>query len=424
MEKVQKSQAFLRKRKMFLIIPLLIVPFMTMAFWALGGGKSSDVEKKIDKVQGLNLNLPNAHLKEHKLENKLSFYDRADKDSLKIAEWMRSDPYYKRMTPESLVSNDLQNLTQEAASKYKQKLNPSVYQKSKKDPADEIMDRVNKIQIELNKPERQSADTDIVKKEKEEVNENHFPKEVDQLEKMMRAMNSPDSQDNELGKLEGVLDKILDVQHPERIREKLNETVKARSAAIIPVIKERKTRSVSLLDTVKENSTESGFFGIDKEVESKEENSIRAVVHQSQTLTNGSIIKLRLLDDISVGGNAIPAGTFLFGMAALNGERLEVEINSIRTNNSLYPVKLRVYDIDGLPGIYIPGAISRDVVKQSSDNTLQSMELTTYDPSLKAQAAAAGVNTAKDLISKKVKLIRVTVKAGYNILLKDRNSGQ
>jgi hypothetical protein len=42
MSSVQRSQAFLRKRKMMLVLPLLIIPFLTMAFWALGGGQAKN----------------------------------------------------------------------------------------------------------------------------------------------------------------------------------------------------------------------------------------------------------------------------------------------------------------------------------------------------------------------------------------------
>jgi conjugative transposon TraM protein len=141
-------------------------------------------------------------------------------------------------------------------------------------------------------------------------------------------------------------------------------------------------------------------------------------------LVNGAVVKLRLLNDLYINGSLIPKGNFVFGIASLNGERLEVEINSIRYNQSLYPVKLEVYDIDGLPGIYIPGAITRDVAKQSVDNTLQLMELSTMDPSLKAQATAAGIGAAKTLLSKKVKQVKVMVKAGYKVLLRDKNIQQ
>lgn len=77
-----------------------------------------------------------------------------------------------------------------------------------------------------------------------------------------------------------------------------------------------------------------------------------------------------------------------------------------------------------IPGIYIPGAISRDVAKQSADNSLQIMELTSMDPSFKAQAAATGINAAKSLLSKKVKQVKVIVKAGYRLMLKDKSVQQ
>jgi conjugative transposon TraM protein len=177
------------------------------------------------------------------------------------------------------------------------------------------------------------------------------------------------------------------------------------------------------LDTSKKNpDKESVFFGLtDESSFSDNDNAIEAVVHENQILVNGAVVKLRLLNDLYINGSLIPKGNFVFGIASLNGERLEVEINSIRYNQSLYPVKLSVYDIDGLHGIYIPGAITRDVAKQSVDNSLQLMELSTMDPSFKAQAATAGIGAAKSLLSKKVKQVKVMVKAGYKVLLKDKN---
>lgn len=52
------------------------------------------------------------------------------------------------------------------------------------------------------------------------------------------------------------------------------------------------------------------------------------------------------------------------------------------------------------------------------------MELTTLEPSLKAQAAAAGINTVKSLLTRKVKQVKVMVKAGYKVLLRDKNIQQ
>jgi hypothetical protein len=97
---------------------------------------------------------------------------------------------------------------------------------------------------------------------------------------------------------------------------------------------------------------------------------------------------------------------------------LIIQVTSIRSESSIFPVKLSVYDLDGIEGVHIPGAITRDVARQSADRSISSIEMTSIDPSFKAQAATAGVNAAKSLLSKKTKLVRVTVKAGYNVLLK------
>ncbi len=102
-------------------------------------------------------------------------------------------------------------------------------------------------------------------------------------------------------------------------------------------------------------------------------------------------MKLRLVNDVYIDGVLIPKGTFVFGTASLNGERLVINIKSIRYKNSLYPVDLSVLDIDGMDGIYIPGAITRDVARQSADHAVQNIGLTNLNPSIGVQAASAGI---------------------------------
>ena len=195
---------------------------------------------------------------------------------------------------------------------------------------------------------------------------------------------------------------------------------------VFAVSKQVANGNISLLDTSKrKNIPGTGFYGIDDNAtEEDNNNAIEAIVHANQELVNGAVIKLRLATDIYINGTLIPKDNFVFGKASLNDERLEIEINSIRNNRSLFPVKLEVYDMDGLPGIYIPGAITRDVAKQSADNGLQLMELTSMDPSMKAQVAAAGISTVKNMLSRKVKQVKVMVKAGYQVLLKNGNIQQ
>ncbi len=424
MKKVQQSQAYLRERKMMLLLPLLVIPFLTMAFWALGGGQAKQ-NTTAAKQPGLNLNLPDAGFKDDNMADKLSFYDKADKDSLKKEEWMRTDPYYQQKQDTGFAAADeLQLITQNTATKYNQRLNTSPYEVSGSNPEDKLMQKISLLQKEMNK---QPGEDNTLQKETFQTNQDdEFSTEVSRLENMMQGMNSGNSEDPEMKQLGSTLDKILDIQHPQRVKNRLREKSLQQKEVVFAISKTSSPNNISLLDTSKKRVLKNdGFFGIEEKTgDDISDNAIEAVVYSNQVLVSGAVIQLRLSTDIYINGVLIPKGNPVNGIAALNNECLEVEINSIRYGNSLFPVKLELYDMDGLPGIYIPGSISRDVAKQSADNGLQLMELTSVDPSLKAQAAAAGINTVKSLLSRKVKQVKVMVKEGYKVLLRDKNIQQ
>lgn len=423
MKKVEQSQAFLRKRKMMLVLPVIVLPFITMAFWALGGGSGNEAKANI-QTAGLNLNLPDAKLKDND-GNKLSFYEQAEKDSLKIMEQMRNDPFYLS-SPDTITSpvNEVEQMTMASANKYNQKLITSPYSNASANPEQKLLEKIALLQNQLNKPEVSA--TDETDTQSFSINDAEFTSQVSKLEEMMNGMSTGNAEDPEIKQLGNTLDKILDIQHPQRVKDRLREKSLQQKETVFPVSKFSSATSISLFDTGKGKANNSvAFYGINDEkgIET-DDNAIEAVVPENTILVNGAVLKLRLASDIYINGVLIPRNNIVSGLVALDNERLLVEINSIRFNNSLFPVKLEVFDLDGLAGIYIPGAISRDVAKQSADNSLQLMELTTLDPSLKAQAAAAGVNTVKSLLSRKVKQVKVMVKAGYKVLLRDKNIQQ
>lgn len=279
---------------------------------------------------------------------------------------------------------------------------------------------------------------------KEERNANisdpQFSSDVKQLENMMEMMNSGEQADPEMQQISGMLEKILDIQHPDRVREKIKEQSEQKKDQVFPVETLYGEENISLINPARgvnqivTDSTallgkifsvkvqQNSFFDLDDEAEGDgvSGNAIEAVIHDTQELVAGSTVKMRLMTDVYINGKLISKDQFIYGTTAINGERLTIEINSIRDNNSLFPVSLSAYDMDGIEGIYIPGAITRDAAKQSSDQAMQSMQLLSMDQSIGAQAASAGLQAAKGLFSKKVKLIKVTVKAGYRILLKDQ----
>lgn len=425
MEQQPLNEQQQKQRKFFLFLPFICIPFLTLMFWLMGGGKSETAMAKVDG--GLNLNLPDANNKETEF-NKLDFYNQAEKDSLKLKELMKADPNYTReVDSDFMASQDLYGLTPTG-------LNTSVYSSNSGGTANQesrIYNRLNQLQTELNRnyvtPQETYYSTPYRNYAAPSVN----TEEVERLEKMMESMSGTAEEDKEVTQLSSMMDKILDIQHPDRVQKRLKEQSEQHHGQVYSFKSAPKSASITVLDNrpVKqyaEDYNKSGdnplnsFYGLDNTPTSNQDlNAIAAVVHETQTLVSGSTIKLRLSNDAFINGVLIPKGSFIYGQVSLRGERLEVDIDGVQYKESLFPVKLSVFDLDGIAGIRIPGAITRDVFKQNSDQTIQSMSLGTFDQSLGAQAASAGIELGKNLLSKKVKQIKVEVKAGYRILLKD-----
>lgn len=434
MDKKVKTPIMIRQRKFLLILPLLALPFMTMMFWSLGGGKIEKANAQLPAKKGFNIDLPDADLKDDKPMDKMSYYDQARLDSIKFQELVKNDPNH----PDRVFTDSDEFVLKQPGSYQhlfeKKGLNTSLYGGGTgNDPStDKIYTKLAELDKEINKPVSSSPrynDYDRHQRSSSGSGSSStvHASDVDRLEQMIRTMNQPSSDDPEIKQLNGMLDKILDVQHPDRVQEKLKQTSEQKKGQVFAVSSKTRDNGVSVFDTGGVRTHQSNeFYSLTSAAAPSDEmqNAIQAVIHETQTLVDGSTVKLRLLNDVFIDGIRIPKDNFLFGVAALNGERLNIKIGSVRYNNSLLPVDLAVYDMDGLDGVYIPGAITRDVAKQSADRSTQSIGLTSLDPSWGAQAATAGIEAAKTLLSRKVKLVKVTVKAGYRVLLRDEKQKQ
>ena len=433
MQQKEYTQQFIRQRRLLTVLPLLILPFMTFMFWALGGGKTDHANAQ-NVQKGFNMQLPGAHLKDDKPQDKLSYYQQASADSLKLQQQIKNDPYYQVQgtadTPArilagagSLTPDDSVALHTTRTKQYSDPNEAKVYRK------------LAQLNAAINRPApaaEHSADENVGSSSNPPVANN----DVDRLEHMMNSMEQPGSPDPEMQQLNGMLGKILDIQHPDLVKERLRERSEARRGMVLPVMAAGQNDPVSLIRNQYSGTPDAsdtlpaipirhnGFYSIDDGQANETQNAIEAVIHETQTLVNGSTVKLRILNDVYVSGVLIPRNTFVFGAAQLSGERLTIKIPSVRYHNSLFPVELSVYDMDGMAGICIPGAITRDVAKESADRSMQEVSFSTMDPSIGAQAASAGITAAKTLFSKKVKLIKVTLKAGYHVLLRDEKQKQ
>jgi len=414
MKKQVKSQKIRKERKFFLVLPALTLPFITLIFWAFGGGKVEDSAAQGPMQTGLIMNLPDAALKDDQAMTKLDFYNQAQADSAKLRELMKNDPNYRLMAfgGSSQPAADGLNTSLNSHSRYNDANEEKIYRK------------LTELDRELSRP-YEPEPYEAPSFSSKQSGSIHSA-DIDRLEQMMQSMADPGVEDEEMRQINSVLEAILDIQHPERVQQRLSENTTQQKGRVYPVTASAADVPISLISSQMEDSRVSnGFYSLTETFFGEGiPNAIEAVIHETQTLVNGSTVKLRLVSDVVINGVNIPKDNFLFGTAQLNGERLGIRINSVRYNNSLFPVELSVYDMDGLDGIYIPGAITRDAAKESADRSIQTIGLTSLDPSWGAQAATAGIQAAKTLLSRKVKLVKVTVKAGYQVLLRDEKQKQ
>ncbi|WP_426587934.1 conjugative transposon protein TraM [Mucilaginibacter sp. R-33] len=204
--------------------------------------------------------------------------------------------------------------------------------------------------------------------------------ETEKLEKMLAAINSKDAEDPDLKQLNAMLDKIAAIQSPPK--------------ADVPT------------NAPTQKNADSTF------------KAIPAVIEGDQKIAQGGVVKLRSLDTIIIKNVIIPKGQLLFGSCNITNQRLLLDIKNIRLGTSIVPVSFSVYSLDGLPGIDAPEAELAEAGGMGTANAVQSMDFLPMDQSLGIQAASAGINAAKTLISKKVKKIKVKLHGGQQVLLR------
>lgn len=425
MEPNKTSLKELKKRKMLLILPLLTLPFITILFWTLGGGKMDSANLINSEKVGFNINLPIPKFKEDTEFDKMSYYDQATTDSLKRKEQIKNDPNYR--SDEFLEDTSILDGSNEKLLKYsKGKIN--LNSMSYKDRNEQkIHERLQALQKAISEPSPALHEEYDMRQFENYESSNSQSADLKKIEEMMSTMSAPEEPDPELKQLGGMLENILDIQHPARVQERLKEFSQNQKRKIFTVDRKVKQLNITTLQTTSSTphnlnteKPQNSFFSLDRNLIAEQaQNTLEAVIDQTQTIVNGSTIKFRLSNDVFINGVLIPKNSFLFGIAALKGERLQIKIENITYQNSIFPVELSVYDMDGIEGIYIPGAINRDVAKASADRSIQTLGVASLDDSWGAQAAGMGLEAAKSLMSKKVKLIKVVVKAGYRVLLYD-----
>lgn len=157
-------------------------------------------------------------------------------------------------------------------------------------------------------------------------------------------------------------------------------------------------------------------------VHSGKRNTLCVVVDKTTTLKEGDYVALRLLETARVQQISIPKHSLLMAQAKIDGNRMQLLIKSIEVNGRILPVKLSAYDTDGQMGVYIPGSEEVSALKEMGANVGGSMGTSfTFSSSAKDQIISEvtrGVmQGAGQLLQKKLRTIKVTLKGGYRLFL-------
>ena len=203
------------------------------------------------------------------------------------------------------------------------------------------------------------------------------------------------------------------------------------NAPVMEVLAERKQVVSSLgqpmsdADFIKEYGTKArnmGFHSLTSTATPTMRNTLKVVVDRTTTLKEGDNVVLRLLESAKVQGLRIPRQSRLIAIAKIEGNRMHLLIKSIEVGGHIIAVKLSAYDMDGQEGVYIPGSEDINALKEVGANIGGSMGTSfTFASSAKDQIiseAARGVmQGASQLLQKKLRTVKVTLKGGYRLFL-------
>ena len=99
---------------------------------------------------------------------------------------------------------------------------------------------------------------------------------------------------------------------------------------------------------------------------------IRAMIDQTTKAKEGTRLRFKLLDNVTVSGTKLRKGTYLYGtVSGFGQQRVRATITSILAGDKFIKVKLSVFDNDGMEGFYVPESAFRDFVKDAGSSTVQ-----------------------------------------------------
>ena len=165
-----------------------------------------------------------------------------------------------------------------------------------------------------------------------------------------------------------------------------------------------------------------GFHSVHNSKVGLERNTLQVQIDRTVVLKEGDDVVLRLLEDARIQDLRLPRQSRIVAQAKVEGNRMHLIVKSIEQLGRILPIKLSAYDMDGQEGVYIPELENMSALKEMGANIGGTMGTSfTFASSAKDQLiseATRGVmQGASQLLQKKLRTIKVTIKGGYKLYL-------
>lgn len=249
-----------------------------------------------------------------------------------------------------------------------------------------------------------------------------------QLEEKDEGKDVVDRQLEMMEKSYQMASKYLPMNNVEK-KEEVSQRLQPQRELEVKAVKQYQPLVVSSLQGTFSDNYFSTAVGEDNQVFTK--NTIKACIHKTMSISQGESLPIRLLEDIIVGDVHIPSQTILMAIPQIRGNRMLLSLTSLQYKGTLLPVKLSAYDIDGQEGLFVPGTIEQNAVKEvlsgigkvSGSTSTFSMN-NSVSQQLLTDMGKGVIQGTSNYLSRKIQDVKIQVKAGHSLLLYSQKENQ
>lgn len=212
--------------------------------------------------------------------------------------------------------------------------------------------------------------------------------------------------------------------------EEKERKARADSIAKAKEIEREKNRPNLVIKSQDTNADKFNTVGV--ESDNAEAVLIRAMIDRTTKAHEGTRLRFKLLDDVTVRDTKLKKGTYLYGtVSGFGQQRVMATITSILVGGKFIKVNLSVFDNDGMEGFYVPESAFRDFMKDAGSSVAQqsiSFESdNSYGSGISGEAIALQAlqnmyNSATSAVSANIRKNRAKIK--YNTIVYLINSDE